>query len=217
MDGSYKNVTTIVVSSAVSGYVRFHEHLAKLLQFLWTADFFCEEWKLDNVEEFVVELVSLCKVFLLHVLSDAAVFAIRCWGGDAQTGEGGWRRELTSLWEEQLVDDDVVRVNLKLCEFLDKPLGLVQREKFGDAHADERRSFLSDNVSKTNAWRGEGKRTHRVLELLVDLGDDGAHRLEFGKHVLLRADVGSHHRGHLRYAHISTRIHKRTPRRDALG
>ena len=36
--------------------------------------------------------------------------------------------------------------------------------------------------------------TYRILELSVDLGDDGSHRVKFGKHVLLSSTTkhGAH-------------------------
>jgi hypothetical protein len=62
----------------------------------------------------------------------------------------------TFLGKEQLVDDDVVCVNLVLCKFLHEPLGLVQREKFGDAHADERRAFLDGAQTGISGEKGIG-------------------------------------------------------------
>lgn len=44
--------------------------------------------------------------------------------------------------ENQLVDNDVVRVNATLGQFLDQPLRLVQGEELGDAYADEGCLFL---------------------------------------------------------------------------
>jgi hypothetical protein len=69
----------------------------------------------------------------------------------------------TFFGEEQLVDDDVVCVNLVLCEFLHEPLGLVQREEFGYAHADERRAFLGD-AQKSISGEG-GARYGDALDL----------------------------------------------------
>lgn len=36
------------------GLVRFYQHLTERFQFLWASHLFSEQWKLDNVEEFVV-------------------------------------------------------------------------------------------------------------------------------------------------------------------
>jgi hypothetical protein len=44
---------------------------------------------------------------------------------------------LTLLWEDQLIDDDVVRVNLVRRQLLDKSLRLVQRQELRNADADE--------------------------------------------------------------------------------
>jgi hypothetical protein len=49
---------------------------------------------------------------------------------------------LTGLWKQQLIYDDVVRVDFICGEFLYEPFRLVQREKLGYAHADERCLFL---------------------------------------------------------------------------
>lgn len=47
-----------------------------------------------------------------------------------------------SVRENELVDDDVVSVDATLGQFLDQPLGLVQWQELGDAHADEGGLFL---------------------------------------------------------------------------
>lgn len=44
--------------------------------------------------------------------------------------------------ENQLVDDDVVRVDATLGQFLDQPLRLIQGEELGDTYADEGGLFL---------------------------------------------------------------------------
>lgn len=80
---------------------------------------------------------------------------------------------LTLLGVQELVDDNVVCVNLVLCEFLDQALGLVERQELGDADTDK-----GSEVG--------------VLELRVDLGDDFTHLLELGKHVLLRGSSAEH-------------------------
>lgn len=51
-------------------------------------------------------------------------------------------RVRTLFREEELVDDDVVRVDLVLGELLHETLRLVQRQELGDAHANERGLFL---------------------------------------------------------------------------
>ena len=50
--------------------------------------------------------------------------------------------DVTFLWEEKLVDYDVVRVDFVGCELLDKALCFVEGEELGDADADERCLFL---------------------------------------------------------------------------
>lgn len=44
--------------------------------------------------------------------------------------------------KNQLVDDDVVRVNATLGQFLDQSLRLIQGEELGDTHTDEGGLFL---------------------------------------------------------------------------
>ena len=51
-------------------------------------------------------------------------------------------RTRTVLGEQELVDDDVMRVDLVLGELLHQPFRLVQREELGDAHANKRGLLL---------------------------------------------------------------------------
>ena len=51
----------------------------------------------------------------------------------------------TFLWEEQLVDDNVVCVNLIRSQLLYEPLRLVQGQEFGYADADKRCLFLESS------------------------------------------------------------------------
>lgn len=46
--------------------------------------------------------------------------------------------------ENQLVDDDVVRVDATLGQLLDQPLRLIQGEELGDTHTDEGGLFLME-------------------------------------------------------------------------
>jgi len=64
------------------------------------------------MEVFVVEFMRLVEIFLLHLVSDLAVFAVR----------GGFG-------EEKLVDDDVVSIDFVRCEFLNETLRLVEGEE----------------------------------------------------------------------------------------
>ena len=50
---------------------------------------------------------------------------------------------LTELRKQQLIHNDIVRINLIRSQLLYKPLRLVQREELGYAHANERRLLLS--------------------------------------------------------------------------
>lgn len=49
---------------------------------------------------------------------------------------------LLRIWEDELVDNDVVCVNLALGQLLDQPLCLIQGQELSNAHADERRLLL---------------------------------------------------------------------------
>ena len=49
----------------------------------------------------------------------------------------------TCFREQELVDDNVVRVDFVLRQLLDEALGLVQRQEFRDADADKRRLVLA--------------------------------------------------------------------------
>lgn len=51
---------------------------------------------------------------------------------------------LLRVWEDELIDNDVVRVDLAFGQLLDQPLCLVQRQELGDAHTDESRLLLQD-------------------------------------------------------------------------
>ena len=106
-------------------------------------------------------------------------------------------RPLTLLWEDQLVDDDVVCVNLVRRQFLDESLRLVQRQELGNADADESGLVLHvENISQPFIMPNLlSIQTYRVLELGVDLSDDCSHRVEFCKHIFLGSSP--QHRAHL--------------------
>ena len=59
----------------------------------------------------------------------------------------------TWVGDEDLVDDDVVRVNVELGQLLHQPLRFEERQELGDAHAHERRSRLPNR--RTGQGRGE--------------------------------------------------------------
>ena len=65
--------------SLLWGSIWRDEHLAELLELLWTPYLLSEEGKLYDVEELVVELVRLLEIFLLHLVSYLTVFAVRVW------------------------------------------------------------------------------------------------------------------------------------------
>jgi hypothetical protein len=101
----------------------------------------------------------------------------------------------TFLWEEKLVDDDIVRVDLISGQFLHQSLGFIKRQELGNANADESRFFLKRKLSKLTDRVQE---TYRIFELSVDFSDDPTHGLQFREHILLRTCFTSHHTRHLR-------------------
>lgn len=52
------------------------EQFTELLDFFCSANLFCQEGELDDVEGIFVEVVCFFEVFLLHLESDAALFAV---------------------------------------------------------------------------------------------------------------------------------------------
>lgn len=74
---------------------------------------------------------------------------------------------------DNLIDNDVVRVNVIFGEILDKPFRLVEAEKLGNTDTDK------------GGLLGVG-------ELAVDVGDGGTHGIELGKEVVA-VDVHAHH------------------------
>ena len=98
---------------------RFDEHLAKLLKLLGTPYFLCEQGELNDVEKLVVKFVGFFEILLLHAVAHSAMFAIRLCVGSCRYGlitMGS--RSLTGLGKQQLIDDDVVRVNFIRRQFL---------------------------------------------------------------------------------------------------
>lgn len=59
----------------------------------------------------------------------------------------------TFLGEEELIDDNVMRVNLVGCQFLYEALGLVQGQELRNAHANEGGFFLlNDPIHQCLFW-----------------------------------------------------------------
>lgn len=92
------------------------------------------------MESILVQIESLLEVFLLHLLPNSALLAVVAYI-DSQLHShmtlGNRRNLLTWFGEEQLVDNDVMRVNLVVGELLNEAFCLVQRQELGNAHADE--------------------------------------------------------------------------------
>ena len=63
--------------SLLWGSIWRDEHLAELLELLWPTHLFCKQGQPDDVEELIVELVCFGEVFLLHLVANFAVFAVR--------------------------------------------------------------------------------------------------------------------------------------------
>lgn len=64
------------------------------------------------MEKLVVEFMGLPQILLLHLLSDPAVLAIRACSNISESATFVNERQRTFLWEEKLVYDDIMRVNL---------------------------------------------------------------------------------------------------------
>ena len=177
--------------------VRFNKHLTKLFELFWASNFFCEKRELNDVEKFIIKFVSFRKIFLLHLLANTTMFAIgRC--KDITCDQKVSSGQHTFLWEEKLVDDDIVRVDLISGQFLNQSLGFVERQELGNANADERRLFLKRKLTKLTDGAQE---TYRIFELSVDFSDDPTHGLQFREHILLRTSFTSHHTRHLRLSY----------------
>ena len=114
------------------------------------------------MEVIAVQVEALSNVLVLHLLSchhlGADLLRLLGEAGDVLLEP---LSELLGilLGEQDLVDNDVVRVDAKFGKLLDEALGLVDGEEFGDANADE---------------GGDGG----ILEGVVDLVDDGSGLLE---------------------------------------
>lgn len=86
---------------------------------------------------------------------------------------------LLGVREDELVDNDIVRVNLALGQLLDQPLCLIQGQELGNAYADESCLLLQGTredsegrvlprSSAPGPLTASQTTTHRVLELLAD-------------------------------------------------
>ena len=93
--------------------------------------------------EILVKFVNLIQIFFLHFSSGEALGAI---------GRGGW--------EEELIDDNVVGVDVECGEFLNHSLSLVKGQEFRNANTDK-----SGQI--------------RVLELTIDFLHYGGHFVNF--------------------------------------
>lgn len=84
------------------------------------------------MESILVQIESLLEVFLLHLLPDSTLLAVVAYI-DSQLQShmtlGSRRNSLTWFGEEQLVDNDVMRVDLVVGELLNETLCLVQRQE----------------------------------------------------------------------------------------
>ena len=70
--------------------------------------------------EVIVDFLDLCEVFVLHSATSLALGTILVW-----------------IWEQDLVDYNVMNVNFVLGELDGQPLCLVHREELGDADGNE--------------------------------------------------------------------------------
>lgn len=73
-------------------------------------------------------------------MPDGTLFAVIAWSflsARATSARWGAREKRTRFGKEELVDDDVVRVDFISGELLDEAFRLVQGQELRDAHADE--------------------------------------------------------------------------------
>mmetsp|Transcript_41437 Transcript_41437/g.123802 ORF Transcript_41437/g.123802 Transcript_41437/m.123802 type:complete len:274 (+) Transcript_41437:108-929(+) len=124
-----------------------HEVHAELLERVDPSHLLLQQWQLDQVEVFV-EVMELVQVLLLHA--------------HARFQQP---RPPIGVGKDDLVDDDVVRVDFIFCQLLHQALRFIQRQKLGDAHAHKRCQV-------------------RVLELFVDLLHNVQHALHFPEKLL---------------------------------
>ena len=97
---------------------------------------------------------------------------------------------LTGFREEKLIDDDIVRVNLVRCQFLDKTFSLVKWQELRDANTNKGRLFLPRQTRYV--WSGKSKKTYGIFKLSVDFCKDFSHCFQFGKHVFLGCSTTKH-------------------------
>ena len=116
----------------------------------------------NHVEVIAIQVEALSDVLVLHLLPchhlGADLLRLLGEAGDVLVEP---LAELLGilLGEQDLVDNDVVRIDAEFGQLLDEALGLVDGKEFGDANADE---------------GGDGG----ILEGVVDLVDDGPGLLE---------------------------------------
>jgi len=94
-----------------------HQQLTKTLQFIDSPDLLVLQRHDANMEIFI-QFQYLIQIFFLHFRPSLAHFAL-------------------ILWEQDLVDDDVVDVDLELGQLLDQAFGLVHGEELRDADGNE--------------------------------------------------------------------------------
>lgn len=86
--------------------------------------------------EVLVQIVDLVQVFGLDLNASGAHRA----------------RLFVFVLHQQLIDDDVVRVDAAFGQLLDQSFGFVERQEFGDADADECGLFLEKMVFVYNLY-----------------------------------------------------------------
>lgn len=64
------------------------------------------------------------------------------------------------FWVQELINDNIVRINVERSEFLDHSLSFIERQKFRDANANKCRQI-------------------GILELIVDFLNYSSHSLQF--------------------------------------
>ena len=128
--------------------ITLEQEPAELLQQVKAA-YLLVELRVDDDVEVVVNLLDLREVFVLHLPPCLTFLAV-----------------LGRVWEEHLIDDDILDVDLLLGELDRQAFRLVHRQELRYADGDERGLL----------W---------VLELLVDLFDLGLHAVHSVEQFLL--------------------------------
>lgn len=94
--------------SSLRVYVTFEEKLSESLEFIDAAHLLVK-LRVDNQVKVVVDLIQLSNVFILHLSTSSALSA-----------------RVISLWEADLINDNIVNIDLKFGKFNSEALSLIK-------------------------------------------------------------------------------------------